>query len=330
MHVGLIGGISKAKKIAKDALARLLSKIIPWIPGSLLDQLFHWQHFQLWENKGFHVMAVHWNEPIPDTRTLKENLWVRRYDLVGLNINDEAQLELLNQFASQFKAEYRELPSQKTPVPYQFYIRNGTFESVDAEVLYCMIRYFKPKRIIEIGSGNSTYLAAQAIRENNRQSNNHPCNLIAIEPYPNKVLREGFPGLTQLMRSQIQDVPLSIFGELEENDILFIDSSHILKIGNDVQYEYLEILPILRKGVIIHSHDIFLPSEYPKEWTCRYHMFYSEQYLLQAFLLFNEIFETLWAASYMHLAHSDELEDAFSSYNRKKDWPCSFWIRRNK
>jgi hypothetical protein len=131
-----------------------------------------------------------------------------------------------------------------------------------------------------------------------------------------------------IIPEKVQNVPVSKFGELKENDILFIDSSHILRIGSDVRYEYLEILPRLNKGVLVHAHDIFLPSEYPKEWVCKQYRFYTEQYLLQAFLAFNSAFEILWMGSYMHLKHPEKLERAFSSYDRNKVWPGSFWLRK--
>jgi len=133
-----------------------------------------------------------------------------------------------------------------------------------------------------------------------------------------------------LIPKKVQDIPLSEFKKLSENDILFIDSSHVLKIGSDVQYLYLEVLPRLNKGVIVHAHDIFLPAEYPKEWVLKNYIFWNEQYLLQAFLAFNNSFEVLWAGSYMHLRHPDKLEEAFSSYKRDKIWPSSFWIRKIK
>ena len=190
-----------------------------------------------------------------------------------------------------------------------------------------MIRYFKPKRIVEIGSGDSTLLSAQAILKNEQESR-IKADLIAIEPYPSEALRRGFPGLTKLIPSKVEKVDLGEFAKLQENDILFIDSSHVLKIGSDVQYEYLEILPRLNKGVIVHIHDIFLPMEYPKEWVLKKFLFFNEQYLVQAFMTFNNAYEVLWAASYMHLKHSDKLQEAFSSYSHETVWPGSFWIRR--
>lgn len=288
------------------------------------------QYFRLWERKGFHITPVHYYEPIPDTTTLKDDLWKKQSELVGVNINERGQINLLSLFSSRFKGEYDSFPRNKTSIPYQYYVNNGGFESVDGEILYCMIRHFKPKKIFEIGSGNSTWLSAQAVLKNREEDASYECEFVAIEPYPNEILKEGFPGFSKLFPKEVQDIPLSEFEKLRENDIIFIDSSHVLKIGSDVQYEYLEILPRLDKGVLIHAHDIFLPAEYPKEWVLKQYWFWTEQYLLQAFLTCNESFEVLWAGSYMHLKHPDKLEAAFSSYKRGERWPGSFWMRKIK
>lgn len=217
--------------------------------------------FSIWQKFGLHITRNHFYEPIPDTRTLKDELWSNNSELVGININEKYQIHILSEFSSMFKMEYEAFPQNKRDVeaPFDYYVNNGGFESVDGEILYCMIRSFKPKRILEVGSGNSTYLSAQAILKN-KEENGHECELIVVEPYPNNVLKTGFPGLSELIPAKIQDIPLAEFSKLEENDILFIDSSHVLKIGSDVQYEYLEILPRLNKGVIVHIHDIFLPA----------------------------------------------------------------------
>ncbi|MBA7660162.1 hypothetical protein ES703_68161 [subsurface metagenome] len=130
--------------------------------------------------------------------------------------------------------------------------------------------------------------------------------------------------------NKVEDVSLEEFSKLKENDILFIDSSHNISIGNDVYYEYLEILPRLKKGVLIHVHDIFLPYEYPKKWIFEYLLFWSEQYLLQAFLSFNNNFEILWGGYYMHKKHPDLLKNNFGSYNEEKNNPGSFWFKRTK
>jgi len=285
------------------------------------------KRFRFFEKIGIHVTTVDFESPIPDIRTLKDSLWREQSKLIGIEINEQNQIELLSLFSSRFKEEYEKFPKSKTNVPYHYFVNNGAFGPVDGEILYCMIRYFKPKRILEIGSGNSTYLSAQAIQENMKEGS-HECELTAIEPYPNSVLKAGFPGLSKLITKKVQEIPLSEFSNLGKNDILFIDSSHALKIGSDVQYEILEVLPRLKKGVLVHFHDIFLPTEYPKKWVLESLRFLNEQYVLQAFLAFNKIFEVQWAGSYMDLKHPSKLEAAFSSYTRNQRLPGSFWIRK--
>lgn len=296
---------------------------------NLVLRSFIKKSFPIWQWLGFFIIQNHLYQPIPDTRTLKDELWLKQSELAGINIDKGAMSNLLSQFSSKFKDEYESFPRTKTLIPFQYYVNNRGFESVDGEIYYCMIRYFKPKRVIEIGAGNSTYLAAQALLKN-KEEYGIDAELIAIEPYPNDTLRKGFLGLTKLIEAKVQKVDLSEFSKLKKNDILFIDSSHVLKIGSDVQYEYFEILPRLNKGVIVHIHDIFLPAEYPKKWVLRKHRFWNEQYLLQAFLIFNSVFEVLWGGSYMHLRHPEKLEETFSTYNRKKVWPGSFWMRKHE
>src|SRR5262249_5831168 len=155
-------------------------------------------------------------------------------------------------------------------------------------VYYALIRHFRPKRIIEIGSGNSTVLAAAACMTNQKEYGAAP-RLTAIEPYPNEILKKGLPGLTELIDQPLQKVDLGLFQTLEEGDILFIDSSHVLRAGNDVELEYLEIIPRLKPGVFVHVHDVSLPRRYPKCYFDQ-QLFWNEQQLLQAFLAFNSRF----------------------------------------
>lgn len=314
------------RRVLSNIIAHILSFIIP--SKIARDK----QNFRLWERKGYHITPVHYYEPIPNTATLKDELWKKESELVGVNINEKSQINLLSLFSFEFKEEYDSFPRNKTSIRHQYYLNNASFVNVDAEILYCMTRHFKPKRIFEIGSGYSTFLTAQAVLKNKEEDANYECEFVAIEPYPNETLKEGFLGLSKLLVKRIQDIPVSEFEKLKENDILFIDSSHVLSIGSDIQYEYLEILPRLDKGVLIHIHDIFMPAEYPKEFVLKNHWFWTEQYLLQAFLTYNDCFEVLWAGSYMHLKHPDKLKTTFSSYDRDERWvgPGSFWMRKNK
>ncbi len=225
-------------------------------PGELRNTVYH-----LAQSLGVHILPVHFYSPVPAVAQFDTTLWSRCSELPGLAMNDQEQLRLLRVFGSQFRSEYEKFPRQKPlgSPPHTFYLSNGYYESIDAEILYSIIRHFKPRRIYEIGSGFTTYLAAQAIQRNRQDDASYTCELVAIEPFPNSVLKAGFPGLSRLVITKAQDVSWTEFQKLEANDILFIDSSHVLKTGSDVQYEYLEVLPRLQKGVLVHIHNIFSP-----------------------------------------------------------------------
>ncbi len=294
-------------RILKDNLAKAISKVLPRLASDK-------KCYRIFEQAGFHITPNHFYFPIPDSSTLKDELWEKDSDLIGVDMNTNLQLRFLHEVFPKFINEF-DFPKAKSESMqnYDFYLKNSCFEAGDAEVLYSMIRHFKPKRIVEIGSGFSTFLSAKACLLN-MEKEGIESKLIAIEPYPNDTLKKGFPGLSALIQKPLEEVDLDLFRDLEANDILFIDSTHVLKIGGDVKYEYLEILPRLKNGVIVHCHDIFLPGEYPKNWVVDNHWFWTEQYLIQAFLAFNSAFEILWASQYMARRFADELTTVFPSY----------------
>jgi hypothetical protein len=307
------------KQTIRDFIAGILAKIMRHFA---LDP----RYFNLWQAHGYHVNQISFYSPIPDTKELPESIWSNRSHLVGLELNDAAQLLLLERLHRLYHAEYDEFPSTKKDGLPVFYFGNSSFESVDAEILFSLVRDLRPSRFIEIGSGFTTLLTAAALARN--QQDGARCALTAIEPYPPAFLREQNLFPVELLVQPLQSVSLDRFTNLEKNDILFIDSSHVCKVGSDVQYEFLEILPRLKPGVIVHVHDIFLPAEYPKEWVMRWHRFWDEQYILQAFLYGNRDFEVLWAGSWMHLHHPDKLAACFRSYSQQHNWPASFWMRK--
>jgi hypothetical protein len=298
--------------------------LIRQIPAAARDRLLQ-RSFNIWQSLGFHVTPNHFYEPIPDTRRIPRSLWTRLSDLPGIDMRDQAQIALLETLSA-FRNEYATFPLSRTGNTHDYYVNNRRFESVDGEVLYSLLRHFQPKRLIEVGSGASTLLSAKAVLRNSAEG--RPCEFTSIDPYPPYELRRSMPGMSSLMATPVQNVSLEVFTRLDTNDILFIDSSHVVRIGGDVLFEFLEVLPRLRKGVLIHVHDIFLPSEYPEKWVFTKKRFWSEQYLLQAFLSFNSAFEVVWASSYMHLRHPEMLEASFPSYNRDRRWPGSFWMRK--
>lgn len=133
-----------------------------------------------------------------------------------------------------------------------------------------------------------------------------------------------------LVMEKVEDVDVALFENLSENDILFIDSSHVVKPYNDVYFEFFKVLPLIKKGVLVHFHDIYLPSEYPLKNISKYHYFWNEQHFLRAFLLYNDYFKIEWCGSFAHEKMPNKLENIFNSYDKKREHPGSFWIRKIK
>lgn len=315
-------------EVAFEAVLRAILKgemdrVGPWLAKQVIPQFVTanvaTRYFRLWEENGFHITKNHFYSPIPDTRELPEELWGRESQLVGIEMNEDSQLHLLRNVFAQFRQEYMHFPVVSTGNPYEFHFANPAFDGTDALVLYCMVRHFRPNMIVEVGGGYSTRISALAAARNGNTS------LICIEPYPDEVLK-NLPGVSRLLRKQVQEVGVELFQTLGPNDILFIDSTHVARIGGDVPFLYLEVLPRLQPGVIVHMHDIFLPFEYPKAWIMDHHLFWNEQYLLHSFLLFNSAFEVLFSNNFMGLRYSDDMKEVFSN----SPWwgGGSFWIRR--
>jgi predicted O-methyltransferase YrrM len=284
--------------------------------------------FEEWQRHGWHLTPNSYLSTIPDTRQLGAALWTDQSELPGIDMRDPEQVALLHRIVELFGPEFDALP-RTAAAPGRFHLDNGAFESVDAELYHAMIRMHRPATVLEIGSGWSTLLALDALRANRAEG--AAGRLVAVEPYPYDFLTDAVaaaPELAELRAVPVQEVPLEAFTALVAGDILFIDSSHVLKIGSDVRYELLEVLPRLAPGVLVHVHDIFLPGEYPREWVLgAEHRFWNEQYLLQAYLAGNRGVEVLWGANWMHRRHPEELQKAFSSYDMGSRNPGSFWLR---
>ena len=316
-------GESKRLRQSVYRLERLAARgIATLLPSHLMRSK---RVFDVWERHGYHVLPAHFYEPVPDRSDLIRSIGSRS-ELVGVDLAPERQLELLQELRA-WKHEYDALPREPGESDDGFYVGNTLFGAVDAEILYALIRQNKPHRIYEIGSGFSTLVSARAGLANEAEGAPR-CELIAFEPYPSELLRRAVRGLTRIDARRLQDVPLETFAELGEGDMLFVDSSHVVATGSDVCRELLEIVPRLATGVLVHVHDVFLPGEYPRKWLEDDHYFWTEQYLLQAFLAFNDSFEVLWAGQYMHLEHPDALRTGFASYGAEPASPGSFWFRR--
>lgn len=307
----------------KEPVRWLIANIIACAPKNILaDHKF----FDLYQSKGWHVMPIHFYHPIPDTSELPDSLWDNTTSMVGINVNIDAQSEFLSNISdSGYLDEYHSFP-EAAPSENGVYSRSGGFGNMDGAILYGTIRKFKPKKIIEIGSGQSTLLSLEALTKN--ETENAHGLLTAIEPYPKAYLENALQGVGELIVEKVQNVQLEIFETLSENDVLFIDSSHVVKINSDVIYEINEILPRLKKGVIVHIHDIFMPYEYPKSWIKDKHAFWTEQYFIQAFLAFNSVFEISYSAGLMRKYMPEQLANYFPYFDRNEQQAGSLWIRR--
>ncbi len=235
------------------------------------------------------VPPGHFYSPLPDLDAVEaqaERLYTPPTHDDGIRLNLDAQKRLLTelgQYERGFDWSDHETPGRR------YFIENGYFEQGDGMILYAMIRHFRPRRLIEVGSGHSSALAM----DTNDRYCDPKMELSFIEPYPDRLralMRSDDADQVKLYVAPVQEVPLELFETLEANDILFIDSSHVAKMGSDVNHLFFTVLPRLKPGVLIHVHDVFYPFEYPLEWM-RQGRAWNELYLLRAFLQFNAAFE---------------------------------------
>ena len=173
---------------------------------------------------GFSIVPVYYDQPVIDLSALREGYWRETTDLIGIDLQLEKQCEWLAKIRSEFAQEYDSLPQTQKGKPHEFFVQNGGFESVDAEAYYALIREKKPSKIVEIGCGNSTFLAATAVRKN--QSEGSECELWAIDPYLKPPLDQGFPGLSGVRAEKVEEIPLDDLLDLNPGDF-FLSLIHI-------------------------------------------------------------------------------------------------------
>ena len=219
-----------------------------------------------------------------------------------------------------------DVPEQDPGAPGAFFLSNQGFESVDAELLYAMVRAMRPQRVIELGSGYTTLLINLACRRNltDGVATAHE----VFDPYPRPhILGDALPAPTTLEPVSATDVSLDVFSGLAGGDILFVDTTHTVKLASDVNFIILDVLPVLAPGVIIHFHDIFLPWEYPRQWFTDQRWYWAEQYLLQAFLAYNSDFEIIVPAHALARDQRERLAAVIPSFSERTA-PGSLWLRR--
>jgi predicted O-methyltransferase YrrM len=265
-------------------------------------------------------IRAHYYEPQFDFRNERRSFSAERA-LPGVAWNIDGQLALLASLS--YADEVADL-SMEAADQNQFHLQNTMFEAGDAEVWYQIGRLKKPRRIYEIGSGYSTLLAARAIQRNREENTAYACKHVCVEPFEAPWLAQT--GVT-IVRERVETLGAHFFADLQKDDILFIDSSHMIRPDGDVLFEYLELLPTLNSGVIVHVHDIFSPRNYPAAWLIDQVKFWNEQYLLEAFLTHNHDWRIIAALNYLQHNHFDTLKKVAPFLTTDRE-PGSFYIQR--
>ncbi|MBV9214402.1 MAG: class I SAM-dependent methyltransferase [Actinobacteria bacterium] len=306
----------------------------------------------LWDfgnRHGYSVMPHGPGSPIPELPEADDPIWSRRSCLTSINFDLDAQLAFIKESLATYIQEFgRDVRGQGFDVWNKFY------KAGDAEVLYALLRHLRPKQVLEIGSGHSTCVSSAAMAANTRDGS--PGDLVAIDPNPQLALDERptvrhegaaigwsvevpgretpLEGLTRLERLDCRELPFERFEALQTGDVLFLDTSHIVKLDGEVNWLILEVLPRLAPGVWVHLHDTFLPYEYP-----RYYFFLAgfltEQYLLQAFLTGSAWRVEVALAALFRDRHEQlvelipSLKEPVPGDPEVRTWsPCAIWIRR--
>lgn len=275
-------------------------------------------HRKIFLSVGVFPVRDHYYEP---QLRYSKDFSAQKIRVLPLDFAITTQLQELRQLL--YQDELKALHTGQLIDSNDFYLNNGIFGPGDAEMYYLMIRNAKPEKIIEIGSGFSTLLALQAIRKNKEEGWN--TELVCIEPYAKPWLTK-LAGIT-LICDWVEKMDLTFFSSLQKNDILFIDSSHIIRPENDVLFIYLQLLPVINSGVFIHVHDIFSPRHYRQEWLTQMYRFWNEQYLLEALLYHNSHFKILFSLNYLKNDYYTETSRVLIHLSTQ-DEPSSFWLQK--
>lgn len=266
---------------------------------------------------GFDLLRRNFYSPLPQLEDLPPDTFQRRSALAGIAWDMERYESFLRDLTP-FLAEF-------TPPP-EFFWGNPMYGPVESEVLHALIRRQKPTRIVELGSGFTSLIIAAACKQNATEG--QPCRYVAFDPFPRGFVERGIDGMDSLDAVGATDIPQEEFDALGEGDILFVDTTHTVKVGGDVNRVLLEVLPVLDPGVLVHVHDVFLPYEYPRGFLEK-QLYWQEQYLLQALLVENPNLEVLFPA-YAVARERPDLIKALMPRHEAPVGPGAFWIRRTE
>jgi Methyltransferase domain len=283
----------------------------------IVAEMDHWRKF---------APPGHYNSPLPSIDDIADasarKLFDPRLHFPGLDLR-EAEQEALGR---EFGGYYGQQPFPESPTPgWRYYLNNPSYGHHDAIILYCMLRHLNPRRVIEVGSGFSS----AAMLDLNARVMEGRIRLTFIDPDMTRLLPLLQPddrARVTLVEQRVQDVPLDRFSELEANDVLFIDSSHVNKLGSDANFLLFEVLPTLRAGVHVHIHDISGNLEYPRAWYEEGRA-WNEIHVLRAFLMYNRAFRIKFFSMWFYNKHFDYLSKHMPLCAKGRGG--QIWLRRD-
>ena len=276
---------------------------------------------------GFQPVLIHYYQPIPKYESVPDEYFVTKQNLPGFSLHEDNIPSILGNISAY--AHECAWPDHATGKGIYFSL-NPSFGFSSAVLLHTIARYFGTRTVVEIGSGYSTLVTLGALKKNYPDGG---FRLTCIEPNPSQWLHtvaQKHSSSITLLAQKAEYIDEAVYLKLRENDILFIDSSHVSKLNSDVNHLYLHILPRLTKGVIIHIHDIYIPYEYLRvHFYGKQKIFWNEQYLLQAFLTNNKDFEIIMPGYFVQTDMNNDFRKAFPQYDPLKHRATSsFWLRK--
>lgn len=284
------------------------------------------RHFDSWQDAGFSLLPLNAHSPVPHVRGLSDAVLGADLPLGPLGWDLDQQAAVVDGLATEFKSELAALGRPDPDQPGAYRHGNGQFEAVDAELLYGMIRRHRPRRLVEVKSGQATRVAAMALARNGSEGDE--ALHLTLDEAGLDPLRDS-PHLPQPVPGGFRsDAAAEAVAALKSGDILLADTSHMLALGSDVDWLLFEVLPGLAPGVLVQFHNIFLPRRYPAQWVRQEHVFWNEQYALMAFLMFNTAYRAIVASAYLHGARSPSLARLSEAYDPASSDPGSLWIVR--
>jgi predicted O-methyltransferase YrrM len=295
-------------------------------PGGRARAFAFWAYLalhRLAERAGLHLVRASYDSPIPLTRALPPETFERESPMLAIDWRVDEQLRFFEEDLGPHLREFRPESSPGAPIG-TFRLDNETYDRVDAELLYATVRHLKPRRFVELGSGYSTLVAWEALLANSAEGDE--ADLTILDPHPSPHVSARPELAARLSPVSAQELPEQVVARLEASDILFVDTSHTVKTGGDVNRIVLELLPQLAPGVVVHFHDVFLPGDYSRGHLANAH-YWTEQYLIQAFLMYNHEWEVL-ASGQTLVRRAPELVGSLIPSYRAGVSPGAIWLRR--